>query len=124
MAIKENARRKTGAGLCTFTVRKHSKQIQVSEAVTNFIARLSLYKHNGNTIHLFNDRPTTQYHEKLNTFIFANIQAQKAIRATMWNFLDAGHDKVVLDGVSATVKKEQLTEGHWLIMTYKCKELD
>jgi len=41
----------------------------------------------------------------LNTFIFANIQAQKGIRATMWNFLDAGHDKVVLDGVNATVKK-------------------
>lgn len=105
MAIKENARRKTGAGLCTFTVRKHSKQIQVSEAVTNFNARLSLYKHNDNTIHFFNDRPATQYHEKLNRFIFTSILAQKETRATTWNFLDAGHDKVVLDGVGATVKK-------------------
>jgi len=56
-------------------------------------------------VHIFSDRPSAQYRQKLNFFIMSNVLHSKGIPRATWNFFESGHGKGITDGVGAAVKR-------------------
>ena len=55
-------------------------------------------------LHLYSDRPTSQYRQKGNFYLFTQIIQEKGTQVATRNFHEAGHGKGILDAVGASVK--------------------
>ena len=60
---------------------------------------------NVNVLHFFSDGPTSQYRQKGNFYLFAQLMLEKGIQVATWNFHEAGHGKGIPDAVGASVKR-------------------
>ena len=56
-------------------------------------------------LHICSDGPTTQYRQKGNFCLFANVINDGEFKKATWNFMEAGHGKGAPDGIGAAVKR-------------------
>ena len=55
-------------------------------------------------LYICSDGPTTQYRQKGNFCLFANVINNGEFKKATWNFMEAGHGKGAPDGIGTAVK--------------------
>ena len=59
------------------------------------------------TVHFWSDGPTTQYRNKKNFCIFAQLQRfHSSLKQATWNFSETGHGKGAADGIGGHLKRQ------------------
>jgi len=75
-------------------------------AFMNLVLDCPLQTHtNVAVLHLYSDRPTSQYRQKGNFYLFTQIIQEKGTQVATRNFHEAGHGKGIPDAVGASVKR-------------------
>ncbi len=64
------------------------------------------------TLHIFSEGPSSQYEQKGNFFLFANVPYLFGFKTTTWSFHASGHGKGIPDGFGATVKPRAAQPCH------------